>query len=83
MNDLDFSADRMMRKLQTSSCEQLKAQKNAPPTDQPKEASEYLRNATHTRAACVNKVLAPVLNRMLESVRAPRDSRCARSVRAQ
>jgi len=63
---LDFAADQMIQKFQTSSCEQLKAAKAAPQTDKQKEAKEFLQNDAQARAAFVNKVAAPVLNKMFE-----------------
>jgi hypothetical protein len=63
---LDFAADQMVQKFQKSSCAELKAQKNAPPTDKEKEAGEFLRNDAQARAVFVKKVAAPVLNKMFE-----------------
>ena len=63
---LDFAADKMIQKFQTSTCEQLKAAKDVPPTDKAKEAAEYLRNDAQAREAFVKKVAAPVLNKMFE-----------------
>jgi hypothetical protein len=63
---LDYAADQMVQKFQKSSCAELKAQKNAPQTDKEKAAAEFLRNDAQARAAFVNKVAAPVLNKMFE-----------------
>ena len=63
---LDFAADQMVQKFQKSSCAELKAQKNTPPTDKEKEAAEFLRNDAQARAVFVKKVAAPVLNKMFE-----------------
>jgi len=62
----DYAADQMVQKFQKSSCAELKAQKNTPPTDKEKEAAEFLRNDAQARAAFVKKVAAPVLNKMFE-----------------
>jgi hypothetical protein len=62
----DYAADQMIQKFQKSSCAELKAQKNAPQTDKEKAAAEFLRNDAQARAAFVNKVAAPVLNKMFE-----------------
>jgi hypothetical protein len=62
----DYAADQMVQKFQKSTCAELKAQKNAPQTDKEKAAAEYLRNDAQARAAFVNKVAAPVLNKMFE-----------------
>ena len=63
---LDFAADKMIQKFQTSTCEQLKAAKDAPQTDKAKEAKEFLQNDAQAREAFVKKVAAPVLNKMFE-----------------
>jgi hypothetical protein len=63
---LDFAAEQMVQKFQKSNCAELKAQKNAPQTDKEKAAAEFLRNDAQARAAFVNKVAAPVLNKMFE-----------------
>jgi len=63
---LDYAAEQMVQKFQKSSCAELKAQKSKPPTDKEKEAAEFLRNDAQARAAFVNKVAAPVLNKMFE-----------------
>ena len=62
----DYAAEQMIQKFKTSTCEQLKAQKNAPQTDKEKAAAEFLRNDAQARAAFVNKVAAPVPNKMFE-----------------
>jgi hypothetical protein len=63
---LDFAADKMIQKFQTSTCEQLKAAKDAPQTDKAKEAKDFLQNDAQAREAFVKKVAAPVLNKMFE-----------------
>jgi hypothetical protein len=63
---LDYAADQMIKKFQTSSCEQLKAAKAAPPTDKEKEAKAFLQGDAQAREAFVKKVAAPVLNKMFE-----------------
>ncbi len=63
---LDYAADQMVQKFQTSSCEQLKAKQKMPQTDKEKEAAEFLRNDAQAREVFVKKVAAPVLNKMFE-----------------
>ena len=63
---LDYAADQMVQKFQTSTCEQLKAAKAAPQTEKAKEAKEFLQNDAQAREAFVKKVAAPVLNKMFE-----------------
>lgn len=63
---LDYAADQMVQKFKTSSCEQLKAAKQSPPTDKQKEAKAFLQGDAQAREAFVKKVAAPVLNKMFE-----------------
>lgn len=63
---LEYAADEMVQKFQSSTCEQLKAQKGKPPTDKAKAAAELLRNDAQAREFFVKKVAAPVLNKMFE-----------------
>ncbi len=65
---LDAIANKVAQKYQQSSCEQLwqqKAQKK-PQTPQEQEAMQMLRNDPKMRAAFVNIVAAPVVNKMIE-----------------
>jgi len=63
---LDVAADRVIKKYQTATCDELKAQKNDPPTDKEKEAIQFLRNDSQARIAFINKIAAPVLNKMFD-----------------
>jgi hypothetical protein len=63
---LDFAADKVINKYQTATCEQLKAQRNEPATDKEKMAIEFLRNDSQARVAFIDKIAAPVLNKMFE-----------------
>jgi len=63
---LDAAADKAIKKYQTATCDQLKAQKNEPPSDKEKEAIEFLRNDSQARISFINKIAAPVLNRMYD-----------------
>ncbi len=47
-------------------CHQLKAQKNDLPTEKEKLAINFLRNDSQARVAFINKIAAPVLNKMFE-----------------
>ncbi len=47
-------------------CHQLKAQKNDLPTEKEKLAINFLRNDLQARVAFINKIAAPVLNKMFE-----------------
>jgi hypothetical protein len=67
---VDYAADQMVAKFQGSSCDELKADKEKPKTDEEKakaqSAKDFLRNDAQARTAFVNKVAAPVLNKMFE-----------------
>jgi hypothetical protein len=62
---LDAAADKVIKKYQTATCEELKAPK-PPPSDKEKEAIEFLRNDAQARIFFINKIAAPVLNKMFE-----------------
>jgi len=53
-------------KYQTATCDELKAQKKEPPSDKEKEAIEFLRNDSEARISFINKIAAPVLNKMFD-----------------
>lgn len=63
---LDFAADKVIKKYQAATCEQLKAQKNEPPSEKEKLAVEFLRNDKQARVAFIDKIAALVLNKMFE-----------------
>jgi hypothetical protein len=63
---LDFAADKVIQKYQGATCEQLRAQKNEPPSEKEKLAVEFLRNDSQARVAFIDKIAAPVLNKMFE-----------------
>src|SRR3984893_15688407 len=63
---LDFAADRVIQKYQTSTCEQLKAQKDEPKSEKEKMAIDFLRNDSQARVAFIDKIAAPVANKMFE-----------------
>lgn len=63
---LDFAADKVIKKYQTATCDELKAQRKDPPTDKEKEAIEFLRNDSQARIFFINKIAATVLNKMFD-----------------
>jgi hypothetical protein len=63
---LDAAADKVIKKYQTATCDELKAQKKEPPSDKEKEAIEFLRNDSQARISFINKIAAPVLNKMFD-----------------
>ena len=65
---MDKIADKVIQKYQTSSCEQLwekKAQK-APPTQQEQQAIQLLKSDPQMRQAFINKIAAPIANKMFD-----------------
>ena len=63
---LDVAADKVIKKYQTATCDELKAQKKDPPSDKEKEAIDFLRNDSQARISFINKIAAPVLNKMFD-----------------
>jgi hypothetical protein len=63
---LDFAADKVIKKYQEASCEELKVQKNEPRTDREKMAIDFLRHDSQARVAFIDKIAAPVLNKLFE-----------------
>ena len=63
-------AERVIQKYQTSSCEQLAMQKGHPPTGERAEMEhrviELLRNDPQMRTAFLNRVAAPIANKLFE-----------------
>jgi hypothetical protein len=68
---LDFAADKVIKKYEAATCEQLKAQKGEPPSEKEKMAIEFLRNDSQARKAFIDKIAAPVLNKMFECALIP------------
>ena len=62
----DYAADKLIEKFQAASCEQLKAQKTEPPSEKEKAAIAFLRNDDQARKIFIDKIAAPVLNKMFE-----------------
>ena len=67
---MDKIADKVIQKYQTSTCEQLwqqKAQKGkAPESPMEQRAMEMLKSDAQMRAAFINKIAAPIANKMFE-----------------
>jgi hypothetical protein len=63
-------AERVIQKYRTSSCEQLAMQKSHPPTGEGAEIEhrviELLRNDPQMRTAFLNRVAAPIANKLFE-----------------
>ena len=63
---MDMIADNIIQKYQQSSCQQLWQRKGKPKTQKEKEAMNLLHNDPQMRAAFINKVAAPIANKMFE-----------------
>jgi len=65
---MDRVAEKLILKYQQSSCQQLqqKESQKAPPSPQEIKAVEFLHNDAQMRAAFINKVAAPIANKMFE-----------------
>jgi hypothetical protein len=67
---MDMMADNLIQKYQQSSCEQLwheRAEKQGRPKPQrEQEAVQILRDDPQMRTAFINRVAAPILNKMFE-----------------
>ncbi len=63
---VDAAADRVIKKFEAATCDQLKAQKNEPPSEKEKIALDLLRDDPKARVDFIDKIAAPVLNKMFE-----------------
>jgi hypothetical protein len=65
---MDMVADKVIQKYQQASCEQLWQRKGKPKamTQREKDAIQLLRNDPQMRTAFINKVAAPIANKMFE-----------------
>jgi hypothetical protein len=63
---MDMVANKVIAKYQGASCEQLWQQKGAPKTQEEQNAVNFLRNDPTARTAFIDKVAAPIVNKMFE-----------------
>ncbi len=63
---VDAAADKVIKKFEAATCDQLKAQKNQPPSEKEKIALDLLRDDPKARVDFIDKIAAPVLNKMFE-----------------
>jgi hypothetical protein len=63
-------AQKIVQKYQTSSCQELAQQKSHPPTGQPAQVEqrvvEVLRHDPQMRTEFINRVAAPIANKLFE-----------------
>jgi hypothetical protein len=65
---LDQVANKVIQKYQTASCQQLWAERaqKAPPTPQEQKVIQFLKGDPQMRTLFLNKVAAPIANKMFE-----------------
>ena len=63
---MDMVADKVVNKYQSATCEQLWQQKNEPKSPEEQRAVQFLKNDPQARTAFLNKVAAPIANKMFE-----------------
>lgn len=65
---LDQVANKVIQKYQTSTCQQLWAERaqKAPPTPQQQKVIQFLKSDPQMRALFLNKVAAPIANKLFE-----------------
>jgi hypothetical protein len=63
---MDMIAQKVVQKYQQSSCEQLWKQKGQPKSDREKKAMQLMREDPQMRAAFIDRVAAPIANKMFE-----------------
>jgi hypothetical protein len=63
---LDAAASRVVQKYQSSSCEQLWEARSQPKSPREQELINLLRNDPAARTEFINRIAAPVANKMFE-----------------
>ena len=63
---LDMVADRVVQKYQSSNCEQLWQKKGEPKSMEEQRVIGLLQSDPQMRTAFINKVAAPIANKMFE-----------------
>ena len=68
---MDMIADRVIHKYQSSSCETLWQRRGQPKSDEEKNFIQLLHNDPQAQAAFINKVAAPIANKMFQCAMIP------------
>jgi hypothetical protein len=65
---MDMIANKVIQKYQSSSCEQLwqKKASKTPPSEQEQKAIAMLKSDPQMRAAFIDKIAAPIANKMFD-----------------
>ncbi len=68
---VDMIANNVIQKYQAASCEQLWQKKGQPKSEREKEFIQLLRDDPQARTYFINKVAAPIVNKMFECALIP------------
>jgi hypothetical protein len=68
---MNMIADRVIQKYQSSSCETLWQKRQQPKSDEEQNLIKLLQGDPDMRAAFINKVAAPIANKMFECAMIP------------
>ena len=63
---LDMAANHVVQKYQQATCEQLWEQRGKPKSAREQEITQFLRSDPQMRAEFINRIAAPVANKMFE-----------------
>jgi hypothetical protein len=63
---LDLVVEKVVQKYAQSTCEQLWAERGKPKSQEVERVIQMLRNDAQMRTAFINKIAAPVANKMFE-----------------
>lgn len=63
---VNIAADRVIAKYQNATCEQLWEQKGQPKTDEEQNVIQILRDDPQIRTVFLDKIAAPVVNKLFE-----------------
>jgi hypothetical protein len=68
---VDMIGDKVVQQYQAASCEQLWQKKGQPKTEREKEFIQLLKEDPQARTYFINKVAAPIVNKMFECALIP------------
>jgi hypothetical protein len=68
---MNMIADRVIQKYQSSSCETLWQNRQKPKSEEEQNLIQLLQGDPNMRAAFINKVAAPIANKMFECAMIP------------
>jgi hypothetical protein len=68
---VDMIGDKVVQKYEAASCEQLWQRKGQPKSDREKEFIQLLKDDPQARIYFINKVAAPIVNKMFDCALIP------------